>query len=533
MAPGRWRWTLALGAVLLFVLALWTGRAPQSHGQRPPGRTGGEWVEAVPSLPASLDPARARSEVEVRVAALLYEGLVRLAPDGSLQPALARRWEVRDGGRRYVFWLRPGLRFHNGRPLTAADVVYSLTRLVDPRAPAPRAWVLEGVEGVAEFRSGQTPTIAGIRALGPERVEIRLTAPRPSFLYRLATPGGAILDAETLRASGGGAFAPVGAGPFRLVARREGELELGAFTGYYRGRPYLERVRFVAAGPRSQTLTAFTEGRLTAVRLLPHEVRELAARGWSGPQWRVEVPATVGIVINGARPPLSHPAARRALAYAIDRETLVAGLAPGGYRLAEGWLPPGLPGALDRPVLPPYRVLEARAALQEAGVKPGTPLRWLQPGDPFWAAVSGRLDYLLGRVGLELDVATVSEADFPVTGGAQAPYHLAPWTVWAEYPDPEAVFLPWLSGTDGLVLTGDGAGAAARRDLARLLLSAGRRRANAAAQLDRHLLEAGAGLPLYHPVVVWAVQPGVRGFVPSPFPQGPDLWAVALDPRAR
>ncbi|QIA26924.1 ABC transporter substrate-binding protein [Thermaerobacter sp. PB12/4term] len=531
MAPGRWRWTLAMAVVLLFALAWWGGGPAQPAGRRPPGQPGGRWVESVPALPASLDPARARSEVEVRVASLLYEGLVRLGPDGKIRPALARRWEVRDGGRRYVFWLRPGLRFHNGRPLTAADVVFSLTRLADPRHPAPRAWVLEGVEGVSEYRLGQAPAIRGIRALGPDRVEIRLSGPRPAFLYRLATPGAAVLDAEIVRASGRGAFAPVGAGPFRLVAQEGRELRLAAFPDYYRGRPYLDEVRLVAGGPRSQVLGAFAAGRLSAIRLLPHEVRELAARGWAGPQWPANLPATVWIDVNGTRPPLDRPAVRQALAYATDRETLIAGLAPGGYRLAEGWLPPGWPGFRPTPVLPPYRVLEARAALERAGLKPGTTLRWLQPGDPFWAAVSGRLDYLLGRVGLELDVATVAYADFPLTGGRRAPYHLAPRTLWAEYPDPEAVFLPWLLGAEGGPAAAQDP--AVRQALGELLTASGGRRGEAAARLDRALLEAIAGLPLYHPVAVWAVQPGVRGFVPSPFPQGADLWAVSLEEPAR
>ncbi|ADU51081.1 extracellular solute-binding protein family 5 [Thermaerobacter marianensis DSM 12885] len=540
MAPGRWRLTLAMALVALFVLAWWGTRAPGSGRERPPGRPGGVWVEALPAMPASLDPARAEGEAEVRLAALLYDGLVRLGPDGRLYPALARRWEVRDGGTRYVFWLRPGVRFHNGRPLTAADVVFSLTRLVDPRRPSPRAWVLEGVEGAGEYRLGRAPAVRGVRALGSDRVEIRLVEPRPAFLYRLATPGGAVVDAETVRASAGGAFPAVGTGPFRLVARTEREVRLEAFPGYYRGRPYLDAVQLLAAGPRNQTLAAFAAGQLTAVRLLPHEVRDLAARGWTGPQWPMELPATAWIEINAARAPLTHPAARRALAYAVDRETLVAGLAPGGYRLAEGWIPPGLPGAAGEPLLPPYRVLEARSLLQTAGVRPGTALRWLQPGDPFWAAVAGRLDYLVGRLGIELEVATVGRVDFPPPGGGRAPYHLAPRATWAEYPDPEAVFLPWLNppvpapdtpgAPDPAGVPGD---AAIRQALGRFLAAQGQTRGEAAAALERRLLEAGAGLPLYHPRVVWAVQPGVRGFVPSPFPQGADLWAVSLAAAAR
>ncbi|HEY8552448.1 MAG TPA: ABC transporter substrate-binding protein, partial [Thermaerobacter sp.] len=518
MAPGRWRVTLAVALIGAVVLGWWAVRAPEATERRPPGRPGGTWVEPIPVPPASLDPARARSEAEVRVAALLYDGLVRLGPDGRLYPALARRWEVRDGGTRYVFWLRPGVRFHNGRPLTAADVVFSLARLADPRRPAPRDWVLEGVVGADAYRLGRAPVITGLRALGPDRVEIRLVGPRPAFLYRLATPGAAIVDAETVATGGGGVFPAVGTGPFRLVERTEAAIRLEAYAGHYRGRPYLDAVELVVGGSRRQALAAFAAGQLTAVRLLPHEVRDLAAHGWAGPQWRLELPATVWIELNAGRPPLTHPAVRRALAYAVDRETLVAGLAPAGYRLAEGWIPPGMAGFRRGSALPAYRVREARALLHAAGVQPGVELRWLQPGDLFWSAVAGRLDYLLGRVGLELDVTTVAQTDFPPLDARDAPYHLAPRATWAEYPDPEALFLPWAGAVQARA-----AGAAGERDpaaggrdhavhqaLAAFLPARGRQRAEAAARLEARLLESGFGLPLYHPVVVWAVQPHVR-----------------------
>src|SRR5690606_22276471 len=155
-------------------------------------------------------------------------------------------------------------------------------------------------------------------------------------------------------------------------------------------------------------------------------------------------------------------------------------------------------------------------------------------------AVAGRLDYLLGRVGLELDVTTVAQADFPPLDGRDAPYHLAPRATWAEYPDAEALLLPWgEAAADRAMGAGGPRGAVLRgRDrpvhqaLAAFLPARGRERAEAAARLEARLLDAGFGLPLYHPVVVWAVQPRVRGFVPSPFPQGADLWAVSFAPAA-
>ena len=156
-----------------------------------------------------------------------------------------------------------------------------------------------------------------------------------------------------------------------------------------------------------------------------------------------------------------------------------------------------------------------------AGVRSGTTLRWLQPGDPLWAAVAGRLDYLLGRVGLELATMTVDQAEFRRRlEEAPRAAHLTPRAWWAEYPDPEALLLPWAHQR--------GWSATETPSLAALTGARGRQRAQAAARLETALLQQGRILPLYHPVWFWVVQPWVRGFRPTPFPQGPDLWTVSL-----
>ncbi|HEY8414434.1 MAG TPA: ABC transporter substrate-binding protein [Thermaerobacter sp.] len=522
-----WKVALAVLAAGAFLAGwmLWKGSA--TNGQRPPGRLGGVWVESLAHAPSTLDPARALGEADVRVASLVYDGLVRLDPDGRVVPALARSWRVADGGRLYVFWLRPGVRFHNGRPLTADDVVFSLTRLADPRQPAPRAWVLYGVRGVDEYLRGRAPAVAGLRAAAPDRVEIRLDFPQPAFLQRLATTGAYVLDRETLTA--GGTFAPVGTGAFRLVAWSATEVRLAAYRDHYRGRPYLDEVRLVVDGPRPEVLRAFAGGRRAILRLQPHEVRDLTAGlGWTGPQWQVPLPATAWIEVNGRRPPLDRREVRLAVAYAMDRETLIAGLLPGGYSLAEGLIPPGVAGhGRAGRVLPPYRALSAREQLVRAGLTGGQSLRWLQPGELLWPSVAARADHLLGRVGLELTVETAGHADYLArTSSSRATYHLAPRSLWAEYLDPEALFLPLLARPGAPLAVGW----VPEAHLRALVSATGRDRASAAGRLEGELLLTMQVLPLYHPVTVLAAQPWVRGLEPTPFPQGPDLWRVSLDP---
>ncbi|HEU5395362.1 MAG TPA: ABC transporter substrate-binding protein, partial [Candidatus Methylomirabilis sp.] len=90
---------------------------------RGPGAEEGGLTVALESAPATLDPRLATDAVSVHLSGLLFNGLTRLDPQAEPVPGLAARWEVR-GGKEYVFSLRRGVRFHDGRELTAEDVAY-------------------------------------------------------------------------------------------------------------------------------------------------------------------------------------------------------------------------------------------------------------------------------------------------------------------------------------------------------------------------------------------------------------------------
>src|SRR6059036_2558928 len=162
--------------------------------------------------PRSLDPALSTDVPTGEMAALVYDGLTQFDANGGLLPGLADRWSADRGGRRYVFHLRTGVKFHDGRPLVASDVRQSFLRVLDPATRGGRAWPLLPIAGAQEYAGGTAQTIRGIELLGDTAVAFELTEPLAVFPKFLAMPVTAIVP---FPAPADLAQHPVGSGPWR------------------------------------------------------------------------------------------------------------------------------------------------------------------------------------------------------------------------------------------------------------------------------------------------------------------------------
>ncbi|MBI4865806.1 MAG: hypothetical protein HY816_02530 [Candidatus Wallbacteria bacterium] len=122
-----------------------------------PERFGGEYRQGIGTDPPSLDPAQISDTTSHRVGLNIFEGLVEFKDeDLSVVPLLARSWEVSPDGRVYTFEIRPGVKFHTGREVTAEDFVYSFRRLLDPKTASVRAWLFDEVLGYPVFKAIQS-----------------------------------------------------------------------------------------------------------------------------------------------------------------------------------------------------------------------------------------------------------------------------------------------------------------------------------------------------------------------------------------
>src|SRR5262249_13390698 len=144
------------------------------------------------------DPHRAYDGLSVSGLRLLNDSLVDYAPDSAeIVPSLATHWEISPDGREYTFYLRHGVRFHNGREFTADDIRRSFERMLDSRrVVCPVANMYHLLDGYEDYHAHRAPHIAGLTVIDPWTVRFRLDHPDQTFLNLLAMPFAAPIATE-------------------------------------------------------------------------------------------------------------------------------------------------------------------------------------------------------------------------------------------------------------------------------------------------------------------------------------------------
>lgn len=152
---------------------------------------------------ATVDPARAENAEEFRVVNDLFAGLVDFDQANKPIPGLASSWDISPDGKTYTFHLRPNLKFSDGTPITAKDVVYSWERLVDPKTAAAYNFLLAGVVNAKAIMDGTMPiTSLGISATDPQTVVVNLVRPMSEFLVYITAPGVSVVPEQIIEKFG-------------------------------------------------------------------------------------------------------------------------------------------------------------------------------------------------------------------------------------------------------------------------------------------------------------------------------------------
>lgn len=186
---------------------------------------------------SQLDPASAYFAESINMLANLHAGLLIRGTSTNILPGIAKSWYVKDDNLTWVFNLRRGAKFHNGREITSKDVKYSFERLLSPKLKAPNAWFLYDIEGAEEFNQGKISTVSGINVLDDYRIELKLSNPYSGFLYNLAQPGCSILDMKDIEK---GKF--TGCGAYMLTEDDGEKYTFTAYKDYFGGHPYADAV---------------------------------------------------------------------------------------------------------------------------------------------------------------------------------------------------------------------------------------------------------------------------------------------------
>src|SRR6476620_11432248 len=184
--------------------------------------------------PRSLDPAVSTDVPTGRAVGYLFDGLTRFTPDARVEPGLAERWDVSTDGTVYTFHLRSGVKFHDGSPFSARNVVASWTRALAPATKSGAASFLFPIKGAKDFNGGTAQSISGLAVRDDSTVVVTLAEPLAIFTKMLAMPVASIVP-EHVPANFG--EHPIGTGPWKLVEWKHDDYLLFAKNPAYFGGP--------------------------------------------------------------------------------------------------------------------------------------------------------------------------------------------------------------------------------------------------------------------------------------------------------
>lgn len=382
--------TLFLAFIGLFIISgiggLW--RLNNTFFLEVPAR-GGTFVEGIVGTPRFINPLLAVSDADQDLTALIHNGLLKPTPEGTLVTALAESYRVSDDGLSYTFVIREDATFHDGRPVTADDVLFTVERAQDPALKSPRRANWEGVR---------------VEKLSEREVVFTLMEPYGPFLENTVM---GILPRHIWKDVGPDEFPfselnvePIGTGPYKIkrVERSAAGLpeyyELVPFKNYVLGEPYIQKfiIRFYPS--EEELILAHGKGDIDAIsRISPHSLARITRNEQE--IMRAPLPRIFGVFFNQNTAPLfANKAVRKILEAAVDREKIIQEVLGGYGRLTKGPIPPDILASLplaSAPMSPLKEVKRepaddlattARTMLEEDG--------WKQDGEGIWGkTVSG------------------------------------------------------------------------------------------------------------------------------------------------
>ncbi len=452
----------------LIAISLLAGCSADSKSGRD-SRTGGTFIFAAPNDPIDVFPAFVGDATGALVADLVFDHLADIGVDlktygdKGFSPRLAKSWSWAPDSLSITFSLDPRARWHDGKPVTASDVRYSLKLFTDPKAGSPAAPLLLNIDSVS-VKDSLTP-VFWFKKHTPEQfydVAYQLYIV-PEHVY------GAI-PLDSLRMSSA-ARQPVGSGPFRFVQwQPDVRLELVADTGNYHGRPHFDRVLVIPNAEPAARKTQVLTGEADYMANFPAD--QLATLD-SSPVARTLYVPTLQYMFMGMNryvpksnlrphPIFSDVRVRRALSMSVDRTSMLHNVFGDKGLMAYGPFPMSLAAADSTLRLPHYDTAAAEALLDSAGwrrgangvrVKFGNPLhfRLLVPTTSVPRTKYAQLLQEQFRlVGVDMEIEAVDPKVFGarIQAGGKAPDFDAYVNSFGTDPSPSGMRQNW--GTAGI-----------------------------------------------------------------------------------
>ena len=395
--------------------------------------------------PLLLDPSIAHESRSIQYIMQVFSGLISFNEDLVLVPELASEWSISEDGKVYTFTIRDGATFHDGRPVTAGDFKSSWERAASPDSPSTTVGTyLNDVVGIDEFTSGDAEEISGIQVIDSTTLQVTIDDARSYFLSKLSHPVAFVVDQNQIDDSQGSDIPwwaePNGTGPFKLISwepRRV--MVLQANDEFYGGTPPVPYLVYKLYGGTPRLM--YESGEIDVARVFADELPQVNSPDYplAGELVDTSELSVHYIGMSSNRPPFDDPLVRRAFLLSVDRKALLEDIFNESVELANGFLPPGLPGYNPEIANIPFDPDEAKRLLEQSSYGSVEAL----PDVVYTASGVAQPSIIVSQLvqmwrlnlGVEVDVQLVQpDVYFYVLDGVDKNLFTYGWI--ADYPDP-------------------------------------------------------------------------------------------------
>ncbi len=429
--------------------------APMALAQSP--KQGGAATITFNNDLTTLDPHVGYDWQNWSVIKSIFDGLMDYKPGTTeLEPDLAESYTVSDDGLTYTFKLRDGVKFHNGRAMTSADVKYSFERAVNPATQSPGGGYFGMIAGYDDVAGGKATTLSGIETPDDKTVVFKLTRPDATFLHLMAINFGYVVPKEEVEKAGADwGKQPVGTGAFKFSEWAPGQyIKLERNKDYFRaGVPYLDNVTFEFGQDPTVAVLRLKKGEIDIVGdgIPPAQFAEIMADPANKELIAEGNQLHTGYVtMNVTQAPFDNVKVRQAVNMAINKERIVR-LINNRAAPASQALPPAMPGYNAENKGYAYDPEGAKKLLAEAGAGEITTELYVMNVDPN-PRIAQAIQQDLAAVGIKAEIRSLAQAEVIAAGGSgKAPMIWSGGMAWiADFPDP-ANFYYGILGCAGAV----------------------------------------------------------------------------------
>lgn len=479
-------------------------------------------VIGLESSPTNLDPRYATDANSYRLTQALFNSLFKLDSHSRPVPDIVERWEHSDKTV-YTFYLKQGIRFHDGSELSAEDVAYTFETVLNPSFKSPHIGAFDKIKSIERV----------------DRYTIRFTLKEPFAPFLINTAVMGIVPKHAAQKSGADfGYAPVGSGPFRLTAFLPDEkIVLKAHTDYFEGRPKTDMITFKILPDSTIRLLELSQGRIHLLQNdIPPDLLPFLEKRDNLKIVKKKGTTYSYLGFNLKDPILKNQKVREAIAYAIDKESIIRYILKGlatparGILSANNWAYEGDVKVFDYDTERALRLLDEAGFQDPDGDGPGTrfDLIFKTSTDQLRRRIAEVIQQQLKEVGIGMSIQSYEWGTFysDIKSGNFQMFTLS----WVGITDPDVLY--YIFHSSNVPPRGANRGMYANERVDRLI-EEGRvtwdtsRRKKAYSLIQKILAEEVPYVSLWHTTNVAVMNKSVHGFTVRPagdFTSLPNVW---------